>query len=155
MKKRRKASHECHGKSHDPWIKSHDCHVTSVVKATRSKLIQKPDVYWNKIISNIDAVELPKISRPPPRRPNYLFETTPPFIGTTNNSIIDSIPNPPCHLISGEQPSLPLGHPVNDSFLSVTTVHSELTSNNNNKPVINTCIIRPKDWKLLPPSAFK
>ena len=142
--RRNNGSCDHHGGSCDLQIKSRDHHVTTIAKASVKPA--QTDIYWNRIISNIDTVEIPKISRPPPRRPDYLFEgTSSPFMEATNN-IMDSIPDHRSLLVS-EKPSTP----ANDSFMSVATVYSNMTD----QQFINNYIVRPNDWKLLPPSAFK
>ncbi len=83
---------------------------------------------WDKLL---DSVQLPKLTRPSPRRPDFLLDCAPP------TSVIDSIPED--GLRPHPLPQLPNEH----SFSSAST-----------QSIDTFCIIKPNDWKLLPPSAF-
>ena len=91
----------------------------------------------HRTIFSLDTIELPKLSRPSPRCPEFLFNHNC-SSSVVASSILESIPHE--HKILQE--SCPRLFSTEDSFSSVKT------------QAINTHIIKPNDWKLLPPSAF-
>ena len=109
----RQGTHD--NKSHD--ARSHD--INSKSQGSNRPVVAPCGSQWDKII---ECVELPRLSRPPPRRPNFLYNDDSTPVSTTG-SIVESMPLPPVAI----PPTIPSDY---------------------------SAIVKPNDWKLLPPSAF-
>ena len=104
-----------------------------------STINHQSDSHLNELLNNLDIVRL---SRPPPKRPEFLFNV--PF-QPPKSTMLDSVPKQ-CPFPEAEDHSLPKD---DNSFLSVTTV-----TGFQDQAINANYIIKPSDWKLMPPSAF-